>query len=58
MVAEPNPGSAPSQVLGWKYSPSPNVETYQTKVADEIVMEEINPITPALACLGIVLPFA
>ena len=58
MVAAPNPGSAPFQLLGSVYSPSPKVETYQTKVADEIVINEIKPITPTFACYGIVFPFA
>ena len=58
MVTAPYPGSAPFQESGYVNCPSPKVETYQTNVADENVINAIKPITPNFACFGIVFPVA
>ena len=58
IVPAPKPGSAPSQEDGFIKSPFPLVETNQTKQAEALDMEKINPAIINLTWYGSVFPDA
>ena len=58
IVPAPTPGSAPSQEDGLIKSPFPLVETNQTKQAEALDMEKINPAIINLTWYGSVFPVA
>ena len=52
----PYPGSAPFHVDGLVATPSPKVDTYQTKEAEDTVITAIIPMIPYFVCCGTVFP--
>ena len=58
IVAAPYPGSAPFHEEGSVTIPSPRVDTYQTKVDEDVVITAIIPMIPFFACRGTVFPVA